>query len=101
MNSASDASARAIAIRCRCPPENSCGYFQPSSGCRPTRFSNSPTRSRMLRSPWIRSKARVEARIGVLEDHLDAAAQTLARLQLSGLAHRNAVDDDFARGWRQ
>ena len=33
----------------------------------------------------IDPKPRVEARIGVLEDHLDAAAQLLARLRLPGV----------------
>jgi hypothetical protein len=49
----------------------------------------------------IDPEARVEARVGVLEDHLNAAAQALARLQLSGVAHRNPVDDYFARTRRQ
>ena len=49
----------------------------------------------------IDPEARVEARIGILEDHLDAAAQLPARLRLPGVAHRDAVDDDFARGRRQ
>ena len=34
----------------------------------------------------IDPQARIEARIGVLEDHLDAAAQALARLRLPRVA---------------
>ena len=114
MNSASEASARAIAMRCRWPPENSCGYFQPSSACRPTRLRSSPTRgldvalaldqvegADRLGDDGVDPKPRVEARIGVLEDHLDAAAQQPARLHLFDGAHRDAVDDDFAGGRRQ
>ncbi len=49
----------------------------------------------------IDPQARIEAGVGILENHLDAAAQMLARLQLPGVAHRNAVDDNFARCRRQ
>ena len=38
-------SARAMPMRWRWPPENSCGYRFPCSGSNPTRFSSSPTRS--------------------------------------------------------
>ena len=44
-NSGSPASARAMEIRCRCPPENSCGNFTPSDGERPTVRNNSSTRA--------------------------------------------------------
>ncbi len=43
--SGSDESARAIEMRCRCPPLNSCGYFAPSAGDSPTWASSAPTRS--------------------------------------------------------
>jgi hypothetical protein len=46
-------------------------------------------------------KARVERGIGVLEDHLDAAAQTAPRLSLLRIRHRHPVDHDIARGRRQ
>ena len=95
MNSASDASARAIAMRWRWPPENSCGYFQPSSGCRPTsaqQFADARADVALaldqvegadrLGDDGIDPEARIEAGIGVLEDHLDAAAQLLPRLRL-------------------
>ena len=49
----------------------------------------------------IDPETRVEARIGILKNHLDAAAQFLTRLRLSGVGHRYAVDDDFAGAWRQ
>ena len=40
----------------------------------------------------IDSEARVEARIGVLEDHLDATAQPPARRRLPRVGHRDAID---------
>ena len=46
-------------------------------------------------------EARVEAGVGVLEHHLDAAAQPLAHLRLLRVGHRDAVDHDLARGRRQ
>src|SRR6185503_4467351 len=43
-------------MRWRCPPENSCGYFSPSWGARPTSVRSSPTRlstsPRSLARPW-------------------------------------------------
>ena len=41
----SRASARAIAMRWRWPPENSCGYFRMNRGARPTRRMSSATRA--------------------------------------------------------
>ena len=43
-NTGSTASARAIEMRWRWPPENSCGNRAAASGGSPTRFSSSPTR---------------------------------------------------------
>ena len=43
-NSGLVASARAIEMRWRCPPENWCGYFTMSAADRPTDCSSSPTR---------------------------------------------------------
>ena len=43
-NSGFEERARAMEMRWRCPPENSWGYFSPSSGERPTSVSSSPTR---------------------------------------------------------
>ena len=48
ITSGSSASARAMPMRCRCPPENSCGYLSAALAPRPTR-SSSP-RTRMSRS---------------------------------------------------
>ncbi len=47
-NSGCVASARAIEMRWRCPPENWCGNFSMSALARPTDCSSSPT---LLRSP--------------------------------------------------
>src|SRR5215813_6864634 len=52
------ASARAIAIRWRCPPLNSCGNSGATSGASPTSSSTRPTRSAIApreRSVWISS----------------------------------------------
>src|SRR4029077_1602820 len=49
----------------------------------------------------IDPKPRVEARIGVLKNHLDAAAQSPARRQLARARHRNGVNHDFARDRQQ
>ena len=49
-NSGSVASARAIEIRCRCPPENWCGNFSASAAASPTELSSSATRSASWRS---------------------------------------------------
>ena len=53
------ASARAMPMRCRCPPENSCGYLSAALAPRPTRSSSPRTRmSRSLRGLvqplWLR-----------------------------------------------
>src|SRR5689334_10516621 len=58
-NSGLDESARAIEMRCRCPPENSCGYLAPSSGESPTSLSNSPTRLRSAGPRLMRSCDRI------------------------------------------
>src|SRR3989475_6113377 len=49
MNDGFTASARAIPMRCRCPPENSCGYRFVKLGFRPTSRSSSCTRRRRSR----------------------------------------------------
>ncbi|MNI82251.1 hypothetical protein D3C73_1389420 [compost metagenome] len=51
-NSASVASARAIEMRCRCPPENSCGKRPASLADRPTSSSSSSTRRRVSAGVW-------------------------------------------------
>ena len=100
-------------MRWRWPPENSCGYFAPSAGSRPTSFSRSPTcaddlggllrdaeGAHRLGDDVERAPARIEAGVGVLEHHLDAAAQAAAVRVVLRIAHRHAVDDDFAGGRR-
>ena len=91
----STASARAIPSRWRCPPENSCGYLRIWSGRRPTRANSRATRSvrfvarcdavvvKRLADDLARVHARIERRIRILEDHLQAAP---AR------AHRGAIE---------
>src|SRR6266702_770188 len=44
----------------------------------------------------IDPEARIEARIGILKDHLDAAAQFSTRLGLPRIRHRDAVDQHVA-----
>ena len=51
MKSGWAAIARAIAIRWRWPPENSCGNFGASAGWRPTSSSSSSTRAAIARLP--------------------------------------------------
>ena len=90
MNSGLDDSARAMQMRWRWPPENSCGYLAPSAGSRPTRRSSSPTRCSIswlvlgqpegldgIGDDALDAPARVEAGEGVLEDHLQAPPQLL------------------------
>ncbi|HEX8305161.1 MAG TPA: hypothetical protein VF612_09795, partial [Jatrophihabitans sp.] len=58
----SSARARAIPMRCRCPPENSCGYLTECSGRSPTTRSNSATRSFAfcpVAILWIDSTSRI------------------------------------------
>ena len=92
-NSGCVASARAIEMRCRWPPENWCGNFSASAAARPTERSSSATRSASCRSfspsgglgeavlaqrlgdDVEHLPARIEARVRVLEDHLHAPAQ--------------------------
>ena len=92
-NSGSVASARAIEMRCRWPPENWCGNFSASAAASPTELSSSATRSASRRSfsaaraafgeavlaqrlgdDVLHLPARIEARVRVLEDHLHAPA---------------------------
>ena len=49
----------------------------------------------------VNPKTRIETRIGVLKDHLDAAPQAPAGLRLSRVGHRDTVDHDVAGGRRQ
>ena len=84
-HSGSTASARAMPIRCRCPPENSCGRRSAASagsaheieqlgdaardlGLRPHAVDGE-----RLAEDLAHAHARVERAVGVLKDHLDAA----------------------------
>ena len=116
-NSGCVASARAIEMRWRCPPENWCGNFSASAGARPTDASSSPTRSadalpRVLAGagapspkPCSRSgsatmslhlPARIQARVRILEDHLHAPAHRAPARALPRGAGVDAVEDDPA-----
>src|ERR1043166_6727514 len=54
-----------------------------------------------LGNDGVDPEARIETRIRVLEDHLDAAAQSLPRLRLLRIGHRHAVDGDLTGTRRQ
>jgi hypothetical protein len=85
MNCGSTASARAMPIRCRCPPENSCGKRRACSGARPTSEQFAHARLALRRRDAVDQKrlgddvadhhARIERCIGILEDHLDVTSQ--------------------------
>ena len=76
-------------MRWRWPPENSCGYFSPSAGGEPDLAqqlarrapriaavpSQSPMRADRLGDDVAHAPARIEAGVGILEDHLHAPAQ--------------------------
>jgi hypothetical protein len=81
MSRGSTASARATPMRWRWPPENSCGYL--------------PAWSRLAQH--AHGEARVEARVGILEDDLHLAAQ---RAQIAARKPRDvlAVEAHRARG---
>src|SRR5476649_2325506 len=106
-NSGRLASARAIEMRWRWPPENSCGYLRPSAGVSFTCSNRSPTcfsRSALsLERPKARlgddvehAPARIEAGERVLEDHLHPAPQGRVRALLAPGGHIVAVELDAA-----
>ena len=85
-NSGESASARAIPIRWRCPPENACGYLRAAPGGSPTSSSNSghlgaalgtadAVRAERLGDEIVDAHARVERRERILEDHLGPLAE--------------------------
>ncbi|MGY3293184.1 hypothetical protein ACVWWP_006251 [Bradyrhizobium sp. LM3.6] len=101
-------------MRWRWPPENSCGNFNLSSGCRPDKAEKlSDARldvalaldqvesADRLGDDGVDPEARVQARIGILKDHLDAAAQLSPSRRLPRVGHRDAVDQDVAGARRQ
>ena len=81
----SSASARAMPMRCRWPPENAWGYRLACSGCSPTSVSSSRTRrarsaggtpcaSQRLGEDVADRQPRIERRHRILEHHLQVAA---------------------------
>ena len=84
-------SARAMAMRWRWPPENSCGYLRPSSALQAHRLQRLGDARRRLaaRNPIEAGErladdardrlARIERAIGVLEDHLHMRAHFAQR----------------------
>ena len=88
-------SARAMPMRWRWPPENSCGYFFRAAGGRPTAASSSrsrlgsgllvlgePVGLHALEQQRLDRLARVQAAHRVLEDHLDVLALVAQGLAL-------------------
>ena len=101
MSFGSTASARAMPMRWRWPPENSCGKRLTCSGARPTRSSSSlhaaldvglvrpPCAASATPTIWPIALARVQRRVRVLEDHLHLAPQRhelLARACVTSVA---------------
>ena len=106
--------ARAITTRCFCPPDRSRGYLvkNSSTGESPTRSRASTTRVRRSVAdlmPWTRSGVRhrlldghrrVERGVGVLEHHLDDAAE-LAQLGAGSGRPRSCVRVQVDRAVRR
>ena len=112
IRSGSGASARAMPMRWRCPPENSCGWRRIASRGSCTLSSRAATRSVELGAVGGEAEiddrlgqhvahalARVEAAERVLEHHLDAPPQWS---QLAGgqVVDALAVEPHLARGGR-
>ncbi len=108
----SRASARAMATRCRCPPESCPGRASASAGGRPTRAINSRTRSsRSARVPrrWTSSGSRrarrtVSRRFSAVDGSwkiMPVPAPTVVLRSAAGIAHRsrprNATVPDTGR----
>ena len=94
MTLGSTASTRAIATRCRCPPESSCGYFAAIS-CGGTR----PTRAQQLVHALLDLRARDD--LVDAQRPLDVVAHRLDRIQrveriLEDQLHLRAVVQDVA-----
>ena len=91
-----------MAMRCRWPPLNSCGYLRMKRGESPTRSSSSDTFRGMSRAGDVRVRgdgfgervvdrhARVERRVRVLENHLEirARAAQFVALEVGEVASR-------------
>ena len=115
-NSGRTASARAMPMRARCPPENWCGKRRAAAGSRPTRRSISATYSRCafardqavhdgcFADDILHPHARVERRIRILKDHLDRKLRPPLGLPLkarSGLARATGAVLRSVRAVRQ
>ena len=103
-HSGSAASVRAMAIRCRWPPLNSCGYFSAASGGRPTRSSSSVTRctaaffgsyrpAHTVADQVADGAARIEGGVRFLEDHLQLPHGT-GSFAAAQRGHRLAIELD-------
>jgi hypothetical protein len=99
------ARVRAIAIRCRCPPLNSCGYPSTAVAGRPTRASSSAAgaaaaaQHHPVGDQVAHFAARVEWLVRVLEHHLQAAQPPGAPPQAER-SDRLPLEADRARGQR-
>ena len=97
-NSGCVASARAIEMRCRCPPENWCGYFSTSAAPSPTDCSSSPTRSVAARAAGAplghdsvllqrladdvrHAPSRIQTGVRILKDHLMRRRRARGRVE--------------------
>ena len=99
------ASARARPMRCRCPPENSCGYRLAASTGSPTTPRSSRTaqvellpggdlvRAQRLADDATDRMPRIERRVRILEDHLHLPAHRV-QLVLGRLGDVLAVERD-------
>ena len=124
MKSGFEASARAIAIRWRCPPENSCGYLRASAGSSPTRRRSSAVlsvipcgldarapaplpalhqseRENRLVDDRADAPARIERGVGVLKDHLHAPPHLATRGAIAGREEIDALDQHLPGAWPQ
>ena len=101
------ASARAMPMRWRWPPENWLGNRFTWSGCRPTSFISSMIRFRMawlvqagvlqrFGEDLVHGEPRVQGAGGVLEHHLQFAAHGALGLGVGGLLVADAADHHLA-----
>ena len=112
MSLGSTASARAMAMRWRWPPENSCGYFRTKRGDEAHLLHQVRTRARRISFRGHRlvrayglgqgvedRHARVERGVGILEDHLEIRAR-LAEFAAAQGGEVPTGQDDRAFGGR-
>ena len=104
------ASARAIATRCRCPPESWSGRRRPNDGSRPTSSSSCGTRPAAPRARLAAQEVerlgddrvdrhhRIERVARILEDHLHAAAVLPRDAAVPADLERAPLEDDRAAG---